>query len=354
MPQFRRDFLKNMATGAAIALPAVTRGEERSRIKIAQIGVGHGHANKMAVYRQSADYEVVGIAEEDQALRKVAENLPAFKGLNWLPTEKLLATPGLQAVLVETRVADLLRTAAVCLKAGLHIHLDKAAGASLSEFKKILQLAGEQKRLVQLGYMFRYNPAIRLLREFLQNGWLGDIHEVHTVIGKVVDPASRAELAKFPGGIMFELGCHVLDLVITLMGRPAKVTSFARHSSPLPDKLADSMLAVLEYPRAIASIRASAVEVDGTERRHLVVCGTEGTFHIQPLDNPSARVTLNRPRGTYVAGYQDIRFPKFQRYAGDAADMAKIIRGEKRTDYSPEHDLLVQETLFACCGVAPG
>ena len=32
------------------------------KIKYGQIGVGHAHANKMAVYRQSADWEVVGVA----------------------------------------------------------------------------------------------------------------------------------------------------------------------------------------------------------------------------------------------------------------------------------------------------
>lgn len=70
-----------------------------------------------------------------------------------------------------------------------------------------------------MGYMFRYNPAVVLLRDFLKRGWLGDVFEVHTVMSKVVDPASRRELAKFPGGIMFELGCHIIDLVVGVLGK---------------------------------------------------------------------------------------------------------------------------------------
>jgi hypothetical protein len=47
-----------------------------------------------------------------------------------------------------------------------------------------------------------------------------------------------------------------------------------------------------------------------------------------------------------------VRFPKYSRYVADAADMAKIIHGEKASDFSYEHDLIVQETLLKACGLA--
>jgi predicted dehydrogenase len=121
--------------------------------------------------------------------------------------------------------------------------------------------------------------------------------------------------------------------------------------SRLDDKLMDNMLAVCTYPRATATVKSSALEVEGFERRHLVVCGTEGTFHIQPLDNPAARVALSTARGEYHKGYQEVRFPKYERYVDDAADMARILRGEKETDFPPAHDLAVQEALLKACGL---
>jgi predicted dehydrogenase len=322
----------------------------KARIKIGQIGVGHAHASKLAVYRQSDDYEVVGIVEPNAELRKRAETQAVYKGLKWLTQEQLLGTPGLQAVLVETRVGDLLGTAEACVAAGKHIHLDKPAGESLPQLRRILDAAAKQKRLVQMGYMYRYNPAVVMLREFLKKGWLGEVFEVHAVMSKVVAPDERKRLAAFPGGMMFELGCHILDLVIGVLGKPKEVAPFRQHASSLDDKLLDNMLAVLTYPRATATVKSSAMEVEGGERRHLVVCGSDGTFQIQPLDNPSARVALSRPRGEYRKGYQEIRFPKYVRYIDDAADMARIIRGEKPADFSYEHDFAVQETLLKACG----
>jgi predicted dehydrogenase len=202
-----------------------------------------------------------------------------------------------------------------------------------------------------MGYMFRYNPAVVLMRKFLSEGWLGDAFEVHTVMSKVVPDAQRRELAEFKGGIMFELGCHVIDLVIGVLGRPERVQAIPRKSGPQNDGLVDNMLAVLEYPRATATVKSSAIEVNGGARRHFVVCGSRGTFHIQPLDAPNVVYTLDQNRGEYKQGTHEIKFGNYERYVGDAADMAKILRGEKECEFQYSHDLAVQETVLLASGM---
>lgn len=328
---------------------AAAQQRGRERIRIGQIGVGHAHANKLGVYRDSNDYEVVGIVEPNPELRNRAKDQAVYRDVPWMTQDQLLNTPGLQAVLVETQVRDCLQVAEACIAAGKHVHLDKPAGESFPQFQRILSAAKEQTLLLQMGYMYRYNPAIVLLREFLSRGWLGDVFEIHTVMSKVVTRQNREALADYPGGIMFELGCHLVDLVVGVLGQPTEVAAFGQHVSDQRDGLRDNMLAVLRYPRALATVKSSAQEVDGFARRHFVVCGTKGTFHIQPLDSPAARVTLDQPREGYRAGYQDIQFPKYKRYEDDAADMVRIIRGEKESDFSYEHDLAVQKTLLQAC-----
>jgi predicted dehydrogenase len=357
----RRDWLKwgGGALGCALVsgLPGAMVGAGSTpgvpaRIKIGQIGVGHAHATKLGVYRASPDYEVVGIVEPDAELRRAAESQAAFRGLPWMTEAELLAVPGLQAVLVETKVRDLLPAAEACVRAGKHVHLDKPAGDSLPRYARLLKRAAEQRLLVQMGYMYRYNPGVVLLRQFLKDGWLGEVFEVHAVMSKVVEPAARREFAEFSGGILFELGGHIVDLVVGVLGKPERVAPFPRRSTDPGDGLMDNMLAVFEYPRATATVRCSALEVEGFDRRHLVVCGTRGTFQIQPLDNPSARISLDQPRGAYRKGSQDVTFAKYTRYVGDAADMARILRGEKPNDFSYSHDLDVQDTLLRASGMS--
>jgi predicted dehydrogenase len=235
--------------------------------------------------------------------------------------------------------------------AGLHVHIDKPAGESLPQYRRILETAAKKNLCVQMGYMFRYNPAVVLLRDLLKRGWLGEVFEVHAVMSKVLGPAERMALAPYRGGLMFELGCHVIDLVVGVLGAPGKVTPYPRHSSTRDDGLLDNMLAVFEYPTATATVNASALEVEGSQHRQLVVCGTEGTFQIQPFENPSARVAFSIARGDYRKGYQDVTFPKYTRYVDDAADMARVIRGEKAADFTPRHDIAVQTALLTASGL---
>jgi predicted dehydrogenase len=349
----RRQFLQTLTAGtAALAIPAVHAAEPSGgRIKVGQIGVGHAHATKLGVYRKSADYEVVGVVEPDATLRERAKDLPAYRDLPWLTEEQLLNVAGLQVVTVETRVRDSLATAQRCVAAGKHVHLDKPAGDSLPRYRELLASAEKQKLLVQMGYMYRYSPAVVLLRKFLQDGWLGEIFEVHTVMSKVVPPADRLELTEFRGGIMFELGCHVIDLVVGVLGKPAGVHPYPLASGAHGDKLADNMLAVLEYPRATATVKSAAIEIDGGSRRHFVACGTAGTLHIQPLDAPHVRLTLDRDRGEYKKGTHEVRFGNYERYVGDAADMAEVLRGEKSCDFTYAHDLAVQEAVLLASGM---
>ncbi len=320
-----------------------------AKIRYGQIGTGHAHANKIRVYRESDEYEVVGVVESNPELRQKAEQSSLYRDLPWMTQEELLNTPDLKVVGVETEVRDLLDVAETCVDAGMHIHLDKPAGESLPQFKRILDTAASKHLTVQMGYMYRYNPAVVLLREYLAKGWLGEPFELHTVMSKVVPDDDRRQLAAYPGGIMFELGCHIMDLTIGVLGRPESVTPFAQHAASIDDGLRDNMLAILRYPRAIASVKTSAMEVNGFARRHFVVCGSEGTFHFEPLDNPSARVALSKGRGDSGGGFREITFPKYTRYVADAADLAKIVRDEKETDFSYEHDYLVQETLLKAC-----
>ena len=125
----------------------------------------------LQVYRDSPDYEVVGIVEPDEELRNRAADLGGLsRSAVDDPRSNCSTCPVCRRCWSKRRVRDLLDTAEACIAAGKHIHLDKPAGESLPQYRRILDAAEKQKLLVQMGYMFRYNPAVVLLREFLNEG----------------------------------------------------------------------------------------------------------------------------------------------------------------------------------------
>jgi predicted dehydrogenase len=177
------------------------------RIKIGLIGTGHSHAaGKVEVLRANADFEVVGVVEPDAKLAATAQAASAYQGLPFVAEEQLLNTPGLAAVAVETNVPDLLAAGERVIEAGKHLHLEKPGGASLPRFRRLLDTAARKHLVVQLGYMYRYSPAILLMRDLVKQGVLGEPFEIHAVMSKVVNTPSRRAFAEFAGGMMFEQG----------------------------------------------------------------------------------------------------------------------------------------------------
>ncbi len=359
-PTERRTFLKSagaLACGSILAAPLIGRAadEPRRKVKIGQIGTGHAHASGKidSLRKLTDDYEVVGIAEPDDQLRQKNAGLAPYRDLKWMTEAELLNTPGLAAVAVETSVPDLIATASRCIDAGMHVHLDKPAGASLTEFRHLLDAATAKGLTIQMGYMFRSNPAFQLAFRAVREGWLGTVFETHGVMSKFVNAESRREWLEMPGGTMFELGCHLIDATVALMGgKPDKVTCFARRTWSDRDDLEDNMLAVLEYPRATCTVRSAIVEPDGMRRRQFVACGDLGTVDIRPLEPPQMLLALDQPREGYRRGYQEVELPTMPgRYDDQLAELARIIRGEMESPYPPSHDLAVHETILLASGL---
>ncbi|NLW50704.1 MAG: Gfo/Idh/MocA family oxidoreductase [Candidatus Brocadiaceae bacterium] len=332
------------------------------RIRIGQIGIGHNHAEgNMESLRKLPDlFEIVGVAEADPEWKERRGGLPCYRGLEWVSEDELLAMPHLDAVAVETDGFELVPTAQRCAERGLHVHLDKPGGESFPAFRRLLETCEQKGLAIQLAYAYRYNPAIRFAIGAVRAGWLGEIFEIHAVMSRYDgdNAAYRRWLAQFKGGAMFIFAGYLVDVVVTMLGRPDRVVPFLKRTRD--DGLIDNGLAVLEYEHATATLRVSVEEVDGMQHRRLIVCGTEGTVEICPLEAPggryetqplTARLTLKHAVPGHEAGTHQVDCgPMGDRYAPQLREFAEIIRGAKVNPFDYKHELLVQETLLAAAG----
>ncbi len=323
------------------------------RIGAALLGTAHAHAlGNLRVLQDSPDFELLGVCEPDAGLLAAAREAEAFAGVRWLDRAQLLADEQIAMVAVEGRVRDNLGFAREAIEAGKHIHLDKPAGSDLSEFESLLELAGERGLLVQMGYMFRYNAAFELCLRAVREGWLGEVFYVHGEINSDIPEPTRRQLAEYAGGMMFELACHLIDMLVATLGPPQRVRPFLRHDGAQDDGLADNCTAVFEFARAAALLHTAALEAHASERRCWEVCGTEGTVIIQPLEPPAVRLCLKSPRGGFGAGWQAVAVPHIPRYVRDMADLAACLRGEREPSYGPEHDLATQRAVLLASSLA--
>ena len=326
-----------------------------NKIKIGQIGIGHNHgeAKMLAVRKFPELFEVVGYAEENQRWIEKRGNNRGYEGLSYLSVEEVIEKS--DAILIESDVWDLTKYAKMCVDAGKHIHMDKPASGTLEEYKYILDTAKEKNLVVQLGYMYRYNPAVLKCFEHIKNGDLGEIYSINAEMSTFHPIEYRKWLTNFGGGIMYILGSHLVDLIVYMLGEPKKVTSFLKRTGLDGVDFEDNNLAVLEYDKALARIFVSSVEVNGFGRRQLMVSGSKGTVNICPLERP---ITMTYS-DTSIADktYEDRKITiSFEdntadgRYDDMMQDFYAYIKGTKQNPFTYKHDFLVQRVLDEIVG----
>src|SRR5262245_1985350 len=322
LPYNRREFL-----GASLALATtcfasnqIPNAETPGKIAVGFLGVGYSHfMDKHKLVSESKDWRLVGLCEEDTAVRAKGPD-----GARWLSAEQLFAEA--EVIVVESAVKDHARDAKRALLAGRHVHVEKPPADTMEGFRELIRLAGERKRLLQIGYMWRYNPGINAALEAARKGWLGDVYLVRATMNTQVGPEQRREWARFRGGAMFEQGCHLIDPLVRLLGKPTAVRPHLKHSAAIDDSLADNTVAVFEFPRAFGIITSAPLQPNANAHRFFEILGTNGTACVRPLEQPALTVDMAKAAGPYTAGKQDVKFPPYQRYVDEFVTLASALR----------------------------
>ena len=325
-------------------------------IKLGHVGTLHDHSSgKLECVKKFPElFEIVGIVAESPEREEEIKNRAAYKGLEFCDRETLLER-GVEAVLVEGYEHDLIKEAQFWADRGVHMHIDKPAGSDVETFEKLLRTAKEKDLTVQMAYMYRYNYAVLDCLERIARGELGDVYQV-TAIMNTRHPADKRDwLNNFDGGIQFYLGCHMIDLVYLLQGLPENIYPFIKSTMTEGVKAPDFGHAVFEYKNGISTVEATSAEVNGYGRRQLVVCGTKGTYEIEPIESPTRAYFIPFEQSATYANRRgeplELRpYDPWGRYDDMMKDFAKFVRGEAKNPYTYTYELAIQKLVMYCCG----
>lgn len=329
-------------------------------LRLAMLGMWHTHAE--GIVRQVAahpkEFELVGLYDQDKNV--VADRRrrwqPLLKELPIFDTPQRLLKEKLDGVVVEGRIVENLRLARLALESGRPIMLEKPAGVDLREYQALIDLAQKSHLHIQMIYLFRYMPVMQHLLQRARKNELGAIYHFRARLPKPLGDYQRfvEELAPYSGGMFFEMAGHVIDLMVSLLGRPRRITPFlAHHHRQGPNNYIDNGVAVFEYERAWASVEVPALEVAPQSRR-IEAFGTEGAVVIPHLGSGHLKNEKIQRLEVYRAGQADwerLQFKDEPLQISDLREFAAIVTRKKRPDFSMEHDLLVQETLLRASGM---
>ena len=327
------------------------------KVKIAQIGISmdsHGGQIFKSICRQNDLFEAVGYClPENERVVCTPERLKCFEGYSELSLDEILNDPTITAVTVETEEKFLTKYALLAAQHGKNIHMEKPGGIDLPEFEKLVKTVRKNGTVLHIGYMYRYNPYVNELMQHAASGAMGHINFVETAMS-CYQPDSRYEyLGTLPGGMMFFLGCHLIDLVMQFLGEPDEIVDFTTPSGRGGKEIDDLGMIVFKYKNALATIKTSGTERGGYLRRKLVVVGEKETVELCPLEmGPEAEIQTDRTVYATTRWQLDgehSRAKPFDRYDTMIAAFAAMACGEKENPFTLDYELKLYKTVLKCC-----
>lgn len=329
------------------------------KIKIAQIGTSlcsHGTDIWDYINSQKNIFDVVGYALPENEREKCLSRLNTFDAEREISVEEILNNPEIEAVVIETEEMYLTKYALMAARAGKHIHMEKPGSQSLSDFEELIETVRKNGTVFHTGYMYRYNPAVIQTLEQIKNGELGEIISVDTAMSCTHPIEMRKHVGNFKGGMLFFLGCHLIDLIYTIKGMPEKIIPLSRASGIEGLDVEDFGVAVFEYKNGVSVAATNDIEYGGFPCRHLRVVGSKKTVEIKPLEmfiegNAMTSTKTDYSSSSWVDRGTTTEFGLFDRYSTMMNSFAAIVRGEKTNPYTLDYELELFKLILKACGV---
>jgi len=328
------------------------------KIRIAQIGMNfNSHSSQIfrSIAQQSDIFEVVGYALPEGERERLQWRMKDLDGYPELTLEEILNDPTIEAVTIETDEIYTTKYAIMAAEHGKHIHMEKPGGCELEDFEKLIEVMRRTGKVFHTGYMYRYNPCVIELMEKVRSGKMGEIISVEAQMNCWHTEKVRRWLGGLPGGMMFYLGCHLVDLVLQIQGMPDNIIPLNRATGLDGLNSVDYGMAVLEYKNGVSFVKSSAAERGGYMRRQLVVTGTECTVEIKPFEyGPESAMRTEQTVCTdpsWGTRGEHTVTDEFSRYDAMLASFGEMVRGEKENPWTLDYELTLYKTVLKCCGV---
>jgi len=201
-------------------------------------------------------------------------------------------------------------------KAGKHILCEKPLARTTKEAAKMLEAVEKAGVVHMVAHNYRFVPAIRLAREIIESGQLGELYHFRAVYLQewIMDPnfqfVWRLDKNVAGSGALGDLGSHIVDLARFLVGEPRKVSALAKtfiKQRPLPGggmgevTVDDAFVSTIEFENgAIGTLEASRFCAGRKNHQVLEVNGSKGSlvFNLERLNELEVFWKDEKPRET--------------------------------------------------------
>src|SRR4249920_2965590 len=266
-------------------------GQETKKVRTAVVGTGEFGRNHARVYRELEGAELVGVYDREQARAETVAIEFQTRALRSLEEVYELA----DAVSVAVPTVVHAEVGCQLLRSGLDVLVEKPMALNLSEADALLEAARRHNRILQVGHVERFNPAVVAVEPILNRPLFFEVHRLGVFTPRSLDVE-----------VIYDLMIHDLDILLALVKEP--VTEVKAVGIPVLTNKVDIAHARLEFEGgAVANVTASRVS---TERVRKVRFFQRNEYiSLDYARRDALRVRVNRPGPEPDFGFEKLDSP---------------------------------------------
>jgi len=202
---------------------------------IALIGAGYWGKNLIRVFNQLNVLKIICDLDK-KVLEKRKKEYPNLEVTT--DFSKILENRDIKAVVVATPAATHYNLIKRSLQAGKDVFVEKPLALKVKRGRELVELAGKGGRILMVGHLLLYHPAIVKLKELIERGELGKILYISS---------NRLNFGKLrrEENVLWSFAPHDISVIIDILGMPEKVS--ATGKSYLQKDIADVTLSNLKF-----------------------------------------------------------------------------------------------------------
>lgn len=239
-------------------------------------------------------FELTAITERSKELAK--ERYPQSRIVRSF--DELIGMEELELVVVNTPDSTHYEYARLALEAGKHVIVEKPFTTTVEEGEELVALAEHKGLTLSVYQNRRWDSDFLTVKEILDKGLLGRLVEFESTFPRYrnfIKPDTWKETGEQGGGLTYNLGAHLIDQAVQLLGMPE--TIFAdidtlRMGGIVDDYFVIHLLRPAKAPKVKVTLKASYLMREPEPR--FVLHGTEGSFVKYGLDRQEADLTDGR------------------------------------------------------------
>ncbi len=250
------------------------------KVKVAVIGAGHLGKIHARIYSECPNAELIGICDTDE--EKARAHAETFSTQPFFDYHELFNK--VEAVSIATPTFSHYKIGKDFLNHKVHVMMEKPITAIISEAERLIALAKKNKKILQVGHVERFNPAIKTIQRFCKNPRFIECHRLSPYPKRGTDVS-----------VVLDLMIHDIDIILSFVESGLK--NIEAIGVPVLSACEDIANARLTFKNGIVC-NLTASRISGGVLRKIRIF--QKNCYIS-LDYAAQKVTIYRKKGSLIA-----------------------------------------------------